>query len=512
MKRVSKFASALGAASLGVSGMALTAAPPASAAHEPAGPCMVITQSTKLTRNVGPCAGHGIVVAANNITLNLNGFTVFGEKKEAEQVGIYIEGRNGVTVRNGTVTGFDAGVAIEGGNGNTVKNMTVRDNVNDMIEPLDPRSILVNRETGPTPEQMMQIGRVSCLYGDGITTFDSEENTITGNIVVGNGPFAGISMVGESDGNTVSSNTVHENDLLNNGVTDGAGNPIFIDQTRIPNPAPPGPGVPPTIPGPNFGRHTSADTPLAVRPQSMCGATEIGTPGMGRGREVQSIGIRIEGPGADNNLVDRNAVTKGGLVGISTHSYVLVPAGPNVLIGTSNKFNTISRNDVSRTGEDTVTRDSFADGIASLASGPTGTVTRPSDSNTIIRNNSFDNARHGISLGRLSFNMNVERNVVTNNGVNGIWVAGPVAPTLNPSFDPQGAYNNILSRNDGRRNGAEDGFDGSPECGTNSWLANNLREVNQRCVSQGRPGRPGARAAAGTGVDQPSAGMTRSRA
>jgi len=114
----------------------------------------------------------------------------------------------------------------------------------------------------------------------------------------------------------------------------------------------------------------------------MRGATEIGTPGVGRGREVKSVGIRMEGPGADRNMVSQNTVRKGGLAGISFHSYVLIPAAPNVLVGSSNRYNTVSNNNVSETGADTVLIDSFADGIASLASGPTGTVTRPSDTNT----------------------------------------------------------------------------------------------------------------------------------
>ena len=480
MKKITKLTGALASTAMGVSGLALTAGP-AAAAHV-APPCRVVTTNTTLTANITGCAGHGIVVAADNITLNLNGFTVSGQKNEAEQAGILLDGVMNVTVKNGTVTGFDAGVAIEGGSGNTVSALTVKNNVNDMIEPLDPRTIIVDRTTGPTAQQRIDIARITCNYGDGITTLDSSFNTIKDNTVSGNGPYSGISMVGDSNSNTVSGNDVSENDLLNNGVTDGAGNPVFVSST----------------PGPTRGFHVPAGTAGAVRPQSMCGATEVGTPGMGRGREVQSIGVRVEGPGADGNVVDKNNVTKGGLAGISFHSYVLVPAAPNVPVGSSNRNNVVSRNVVTKTGFDTNTVDSFADGIASLSSGPVGTVTRPSDTNTIVKNRSTNNFRHGISLGRLSFDNTVDKNTVNNNGGSGIFVAGPVPPRPGtPGFDPQGAHDNSLSNNMGSGNGVFDGNDQNPDCDNNTWTNNRFRTVNAPCVDGviGSPSSASAKAA-----------------
>jgi parallel beta-helix repeat protein len=476
--------SALVASTTALAGLAL-AGGTASAAHE-AAPCLVVTADTTLTGDVGPCSGHGIVVQADNVTLDLGGFTVHGDNTEMEQAGILLANVSGVTVKNGTVTGFDAGVSIEGDGGNTVTGLTVVDNVNDMIENVDPRSIIVNRETGPTPEQMRAIASVTCNYGDGITTLDSDDNVIEENIVTGNGPYAGISLVEDSNNNVVRNNQVHDNDLLNREVTDSAGNPVFIDNV---------------VGSPTRGRHVSAGTPGAVRPTSMCGATEIGTPGMGRGREVQSIGIRVEGPGADGNLVDGNTVTKGGLAGISFHSYVLVPAASNVPVGSSNRFNTVSNNSVSRTGEDTNQADSFADGIASLASGPVGTVTHPSDTNTIVRNNSFDNFRHGISLGGLTFDTTVDKNRVNNNGGSGIWVAGPIAsnPNQPPDFDLRGAHDNTITRNHGRGNGEFDGTDLNPNCDNNLWKANNLRTFNQACVVDGGSGKAPGRGGSGAG-------------
>ncbi|MBW3645917.1 MAG: copper-binding protein, partial [Actinobacteria bacterium] len=71
----------------------------------------MITTDTRLDSDVGPCPGHGLIVRADNVTLDLNGHTVFAANGPEETVGILLGNVSGVTVRNGTVEGFDAGVA-----------------------------------------------------------------------------------------------------------------------------------------------------------------------------------------------------------------------------------------------------------------------------------------------------------------------------------------------------------------------------------------------------------------
>ncbi len=56
----------------------------------------------------------------------------------------------GVTVQNGTVSGFDAGVAIEGGSGNTIRAVTARDNMRQ--QPLG-REPVRHREPGLSGRQ-----------------------------------------------------------------------------------------------------------------------------------------------------------------------------------------------------------------------------------------------------------------------------------------------------------------------------------------------------------------------
>ena len=167
-------AAALSATSL------VVGAGPAAAVHVTCG--QTIVASTTLDSNVGPCS-EGLTIAADNVVLDLNGFTVSGTPAAGEGPGILVSGRTGVTVRNGTVTQFDTGVAIEGGSGNTVTNMDIRD----------------NRGTGD--------------YGEGVLVYQSTGNTVSNNRITNNGPYGGISML------VASNNLIENNQIVNNNMS-----------------------------------------------------------------------------------------------------------------------------------------------------------------------------------------------------------------------------------------------------------------------------------------------------
>jgi parallel beta-helix repeat protein len=156
----------------------------------------VIVQNTVLENDVGPC-GFGLIIGANNVTLNLNGHQVLGTPATGDGAGISIVGRTGVTVKNGSVRFFDVGVVIEGGAGNTVEGMNASNNI--------------SYETAPR------------RGGDGIAILSSRNNRIVGNNTDNNGPYSGIgiysepdsahprSTTGASSGNVIDSNTVTNN-------------------------------------------------------------------------------------------------------------------------------------------------------------------------------------------------------------------------------------------------------------------------------------------------------------
>jgi parallel beta-helix repeat protein len=187
-----------------------------SAAHAAPLRCgSTITQSTTLTANIGPCNQGGLVIGADNITLDLNGKTVTGKTRSGDGVGISINGRTGVTIRSGTVRDFDAGVVIHAGGGNTVSQIVARDNIG-------------------TGKYNSKFG-----LGEGIAIFGSSNNTIAGNTVLHNGPLGGIAIVSDLGGTmTAASNVIQGNNVVSNDVALGAANNdigIRIEGPNAPN-------------------------------------------------------------------------------------------------------------------------------------------------------------------------------------------------------------------------------------------------------------------------------------
>ena len=90
---------------------------PASANHVSCGER--ITADTTLDRDLVNCPNHGIVIAADGVTLDLNGHLVDGDgtpaadcdpQKEPCDFGLFNDGHDGVTVKDGSVREFASGV------------------------------------------------------------------------------------------------------------------------------------------------------------------------------------------------------------------------------------------------------------------------------------------------------------------------------------------------------------------------------------------------------------------
>jgi parallel beta-helix repeat protein len=148
----------------------------------------VIDEDTVLNEDIGPCADGGLVVGADNVTLDLDGHSVFGTMDYADGVGILVSGRVGVTVTGGTVRQFDAGIYIEGGGLNEVSDMIIRDN-------------------GSTNEEALRRPGRPLALGDGVA-INSSANVIRHNVVVRNGPNDGIGLFANSRSNTIEHNVV----------------------------------------------------------------------------------------------------------------------------------------------------------------------------------------------------------------------------------------------------------------------------------------------------------------
>lgn len=190
-------------------------ASPAAASHVACG--QVITQDTTLDGDVGPCANNGIVIGADNITLNLNGYRVFCTPPAGDGAAVLVRLHTGVTVTRGTVSDCDGGVVILGGGNNSVTWVTARNNVGGAFG-----------HAGPpvTP------------YGDGILVQGSSRNRIAYNTADNNGPYSGIAIItGDSDHPAIPPALANENVLSNNLVTNSqacrSGSSPFCDNDGI---------------------------------------------------------------------------------------------------------------------------------------------------------------------------------------------------------------------------------------------------------------------------------------
>ncbi|MCA1708659.1 MAG: hypothetical protein LC808_37400, partial [Actinobacteria bacterium] len=183
------------AAALGVALLMVTTGLVGTAAAAPAIGCgTVITRTTKLTADIGPCPGVGLVIAADDITVDLNGHRVTGNPQARgsgpDQAGVVLRQVQRVTLVNGTVRGFDAGVLIAGGGRNTVTRVRAVNNVNYRVV------------TGRNSQPQDSSGASSCDLGDGIAVVNSNENRLYRNTVARNGPFSGVALIERSNRNT----------------------------------------------------------------------------------------------------------------------------------------------------------------------------------------------------------------------------------------------------------------------------------------------------------------------
>jgi hypothetical protein len=68
----------------------------------------VITQDTKVVNDLVGCPGSGLIVGADNVTLDLNRHTISGDGDfdESEEAGVQVRGFDGAVIKNGTLTHF----------------------------------------------------------------------------------------------------------------------------------------------------------------------------------------------------------------------------------------------------------------------------------------------------------------------------------------------------------------------------------------------------------------------
>ena len=309
---------------------------PAFASHVSCGD--TITADTTLDSDLVNCPNNGIVIGADGVTLDLNGHTIDGDGELQEDcpegafcdVGIdNTAGHKGVTIKRGAIRDFDVGIFVLGASANRIQRVSSADNSSF--------GVIVGDSSESRIDHCGSVGDgVS-----GILMFDSRDNRIDHNSVTDAHGYA-IPVFGSSrnrveknalDGNDhgILLDSSNDNDVKGNRISHSGGSSIDLgaaSDNRVKNNV--------------LSRQRRRSDPLrsARQPdqrQLSDGDGFFGFPDTG------GFGVILDG--ADDNLVQRNAVTGG--------------RGPAILVTSLESQGTADRNVVSHN----VANSKLSDGI-----------------------------------------------------------------------------------------------------------------------------------------------------
>ena len=216
--------------SMSLLGVGLSSAPSFAGVGEALACGATISTNTTLNHDLVNCPDNGLVVGADNITLDLNGHTIDGdgvlsdcppENVDMCDLGVNnTAGHHGITVRGGSISDFTHGVLDEGSH-NVMRGLSVSNSFGSGIALLNAQNDRVTgsflHDNGLTQDAQGIVvafgsgnqfdANLASNNGDaGIATFASNDNRVTGNSVVGN-RFAGVVM-GEGTGNQATGNHI----------------------------------------------------------------------------------------------------------------------------------------------------------------------------------------------------------------------------------------------------------------------------------------------------------------
>ncbi len=209
----------------------------------------VIKQSVKLTANLD-CKTDGIIVGADGITIDLNGFTLSGPGEKSSKVGVMFADNDGVTVQGpGTIQKFQAGALFSGGEDDKISKVTFTENEIAVFETgsknvaiednlMFGNSIGVAAHSSSGSQLNTNLFKSNDLAG--VTLVNSANNELSMNTIQGS--VNGIFLDGQSTKNNVNSNNVLQNrgvDLNNgNGLPTNINDNVFSDNncnTSVPD-------------------------------------------------------------------------------------------------------------------------------------------------------------------------------------------------------------------------------------------------------------------------------------
>jgi parallel beta-helix repeat protein len=222
----------------------------ATSAVNPVSCGQTLKASVKLTTDLVGCTGSGLVVGADNITVDLNGHTIAGTNKRTPGTGgVVIDKHANVKVVNGTITDFYfGGVGVTNARGTVLSKLTVRKigagckqgdicagialgqatgtKITDLTDSNEVQAFQVNGiDIDGSPDTLVQGSRIDRNVGDGISVFQSPRSRFVGNELAGN-KKEGLHVNSSSDSTVISGNRALGNRTA--GIAAGASSKLSV--------------------------------------------------------------------------------------------------------------------------------------------------------------------------------------------------------------------------------------------------------------------------------------------
>jgi parallel beta-helix repeat protein len=171
----------------------LAVAAPASADHLACGNVIVV--DTRLTHDLVCGPGHGLVIGADGVVLDLGGYSITGTGAygAGAGAGVWVDGWDHVTIAKGEISGFATAVDLQQSTDSTVSKLTLHDN---------DRGVNVGGGGG----HLIEKNTISDNGRDAIRLAGSMDNLIAKNVLDGN--VYGIGIANGSVDNVVEKNVI----------------------------------------------------------------------------------------------------------------------------------------------------------------------------------------------------------------------------------------------------------------------------------------------------------------
>jgi parallel beta-helix repeat protein len=323
-----------------------------------------ITTDTKLDNDLLDCPNNGIVIGADDVTLDLNGHVIDGDGTEFTacppdepcDMGVVDLDHQGVTIKGGTIREFDFGALVVGASDSRLTRLVLSNNRRAGLLVVGSSHSAIDRvtasENGLTTD------------ASGVTIFDSRELTITRNAAFDNGDI-GFFIVGLENSlvadNSISGNLEPEAAI----ILDGSGNELTGNRVS--------------------GNH---DGIIVVGDANTIAGNLLS--GTGCPGEC-GFGVSLEG--GSGNVIKGNTIAGFHRAGISVRSFEEFGGPPTV--GTTVRGNLIRNSDVDGVLVGSSAVDTLLEGNIALGAGDDG-IDVDSDSTTVTRNLAVHNGDLGI--------------------------------------------------------------------------------------------------------------------